>query len=873
MADEPRDRQSQGTSRSLVPMGGYSLNWSGGGQGWFGPLAPMNPVAPDSVKGRLFDYQSGFNLQIRPKANDPITFEQLRNFADAFDLLRIVIETRKDQLARLRWNIGVRQQFNEKKKDEALLAKIDLILEFFIRPDKENFWADWLRMLLEDLFVIDAPAIHRRRTFGGDLHALDPLDGATIKRVIDDHARTPEPPLPAYQQILKGMPAVDYTTAELLYRPRNKRTHKAYGFSPVEQIIMTINIAIRRQVWQLQSFTEGNIPEALIGVPATWTPDQIIAFQDAFDAMLEGNSAARRKAKFVPGDIAKSYFATKPDKLFDKETEEWMARVVCFAFSISPQPFIQMMNRATAETAQETAIQDGLSPIMGWVKSLIDTVILEDFEAPELEFLWVEEDELDPDKKSQIIDREQAAGRLTLNQSLKEQGLDPHPDPRADIPMIRKTDGTWVPLFPDEEEEGMSSEDIQAMALNGAQIKALADMVQQVVNEGLSEETGVILVSIAFPAIPEDRVKGLIAAAAKQEPLPSPIPTVDPVTGEPLPVPPGAPGAAVLDPAAEASDADLSADDEIADVDEVPEPGADEEVDAKPKKKEGAEKSDRPFLHRCGSGGRLTKTTPPRKTYVDPERKSAKKHEKKARTRLAAALATLGADIAAQVKAKLKSLGKAEPVDSPIDIDEILRGLHIEFDADLRDELAESLDEVFSDAGRLALGQLGSRLTSDLVDQVNERSVGWSRDNAADLVSQIEESTRDMLRATITTGIEDNLSAEAIADSLADGYGLSEERASLIAMTEIASANSLGALAGYEEAANDGVKIKKSWLILGDACEDCQANADDGVIDLDQPFSSGDDAPPAHPNCRCVLVPEVEDEDGNVEELDEIEAE
>jgi len=41
-------------------------------------------------------------------------------------------------------------------------------------------------MLLEDLFVIDAPTLWRQRARGGELVALHPLDGATIKRVIDD---------------------------------------------------------------------------------------------------------------------------------------------------------------------------------------------------------------------------------------------------------------------------------------------------------------------------------------------------------------------------------------------------------------------------------------------------------------------------------------------------------------------------------------------------------------------------------------------------------------------------------------------------------------------------------------------------------------
>ena len=73
------------------------------------------------------------------------------------------------------------------------------------------------------------------------------------------------PPATAYQQVLKGMPAVDYTRDELIYLPRNPRTHKIYGYSPVEQIVMTVNIALRRALHQLQFYTEGNIPESLIG--------------------------------------------------------------------------------------------------------------------------------------------------------------------------------------------------------------------------------------------------------------------------------------------------------------------------------------------------------------------------------------------------------------------------------------------------------------------------------------------------------------------------------------------------------------------------------------------------------------------------------
>ena len=150
---------------------------------------------------------------------------------------------------------------------------------FFQRPDGVTRWKTWLRALLEDMFVIDAATLYCQRTRSGQLCALQQLDGATIKRVIDDWGRTPLPYAgadgatvypPAYQQVLKGLPAVNYSARDIIYRPRNVRAHRVYGYSPVQQVLMTVNIALRRQLWQLDYFSEGSIPDALIGVPAGW---------------------------------------------------------------------------------------------------------------------------------------------------------------------------------------------------------------------------------------------------------------------------------------------------------------------------------------------------------------------------------------------------------------------------------------------------------------------------------------------------------------------------------------------------------------------------------------------------------------------------
>ena len=102
-------------------------------------------------------------------------------------------------------------------------ARIDRALALLARPDRRRSFGDWLRMLLEDLLVIDAATIYPRYDRGGRLYSLDVIDGATIKPLIGEDGRAPEPPDPAYQQVLHGVPAADFSADELLYLPRNAR--------------------------------------------------------------------------------------------------------------------------------------------------------------------------------------------------------------------------------------------------------------------------------------------------------------------------------------------------------------------------------------------------------------------------------------------------------------------------------------------------------------------------------------------------------------------------------------------------------------------------------------------------------------------------
>ena len=440
-------------SLGLSPVTGQPVTPKGEGDPYenpfFGPGHPLPPSAQDDTHGRAFDFPTNFNTAIRPRAYDPVDFPTLRALADNYDLVRLAIETRKDQMGKLRWTIT--------RKDDGTQDDTAKEIEDFLQePDGEHDWLDWSRMLVEEVLVIDAPTVYIHPTVGGQPFALEIIDGGTIKRVLDERGRTPPPPKPgvafdpaihtAYQQIIKGLPATDYHADELIYKPRNPRANKVYGYGPVEQIIMLVNIGLRRETHQLAFYTAGNIPEMLMGTPATWNPDQIAKYQKLWDQMLAGDIEARRQLRFVPGDV-KPLPLRPESSLFDM-FDEWLARVVCYCFSLPPTAFVKQQNRATAESAQESALEEGLSPYMEWKVRFMNTLIRKAWKTTDYEFGWLDDLAVDPLEQAQIDHIYVTDGVRLPNEIRDDHGWEPLPEP--EVPKTPPPPGSpsGVPLPP-----------------------------------------------------------------------------------------------------------------------------------------------------------------------------------------------------------------------------------------------------------------------------------------------------------------------------------------------------------------------------------------------------------------------------------------
>lgn len=680
---------------------------------WHGPSQPQDPQAQEKVKGRAFDFPVGSNLQITPRADtneNGISYKELRALADGYDLLRLVIETRKDQISKLDFEIRAKKKASS--VDEVLVSdeRIEKVKTFLLYPDAEHDWDTWIRAIVEEMLVTDATAIYPRMTRGGSLYSLDLMDGTLIKRIIDNSGRTPLPPEPAYQQILKGIPAVNYSRDELIFRPRNVRVNKVYGYSPVEQVVMTVNIALRRQVTQLQYYTEGNIPEALIGVPDTWTPDQISQFQTWWDEVCSGAQATKSKAKFVPGGMTPTF--TK-DAILKDGYDEWLARIICFAFNISPQSLVAMMNRATAETAQQQAQQEGLAPLQKWIKNLIDYIIVKYFGEPDIEFVWKEEDSSSPKEQMEVLTGYVSAKILTDDEAREALGK--------------------KPLTPEQRE------------------------------------------------------------ALK----PPPLPGLD-ENGKPLPG-----------------------------KDEDGEDGEDGELVNEKDKEEGKK---------------------------EPVGKSKKVlHTDRNRIAVQSAKTKLKQIVVDAFKVDAKRIAKDLSNEHGISKADKISSVKLNSVRAKKKSIQKQIEVIHKDGAKQAAGQINYGFDAKQLNQLNKDALKYAKTRSAHLITGLEETTRESMKSIIALGIENGASARSLADEIENSFSFSEERALMIATTELAYADVQGNLDAYKES---GVVEGKQWIVSqDDFCDDC-LELDGVIVGLDEDFPlDGGDGPPLHPNCRCDVIP------------------
>jgi hypothetical protein len=417
---------------------------------WPSPLQPVAPMGVPGTEPKAFQYYEGQNLQWTPRFDAEYSAADLKALA-TYPLVRICIENVKDVLCDMEWEIRLRPLPGESIKENKKRAQGDKTIvklsRFFESPDGQHQWDEWLRPWLDDLLVIDAPTVLVRRTFGkngsktgGEVKELRVLRGDSISVYIDQNGWSPEPPSVAYAQNWWGLPLVDMTRDECLYRPRNIAPRNTiasqlYGYSPVEQLAPELKIGIARLAFVLAYYSDGSVPGVVQVAPKGTTPDQIKEAVQWINSDIAGNLVKRRQWNIIQGfqedGKAEQIIMTKEPLLADLYDEKHI-REIAFGIGTSPQRLMKSMNRASAEQSDDAAETEGTRPYVRSIRGLINHCIQNVFGFDEYEFVIDPVKEMDMEKQANALKVKVGACLLTPNEGREQLGLDKVNTPEAD---------------------------------------------------------------------------------------------------------------------------------------------------------------------------------------------------------------------------------------------------------------------------------------------------------------------------------------------------------------------------------------------------------------------------------------------------------
>lgn len=161
--------------------------------------------------------------------------------------------------------------------------------------------------------------------------------------------------------------------------------------------------------------------------------------------------------------------------------------------------------------------------------------------------------------------------------------------------------------------------------------------------------------------------------------------------------------------------------------------------------------------------------------------------------------------------------------------------------------------DVMSEASvSLPKGKLGANDKLDRVGLTGQAAVDYTLMHGGELIKGIDSYTLKIMRGIIADGIDGQLGVDGVVRKIrAEFRDMAGYRARSIATTEMNDAMSEAAINKIRDVGLDG----KRWIVSPGACPICQANMEQGIIPVEQTFSSGQMRPPGHPGkCRCALA-------------------
>lgn len=364
----------------------------------FAPGAPLQPypgISPEEGP-RQFQFQPGYNILLNNRAGEATSFAQLRNLAFNYDGIQLAEHVWFDVINRLHPHVTFEANVipdGESDQDPKWRDIAQPAEDWLMYPDGQMELSEWLTASVRDVLELGYSPIYIRRNLLGEIMGLDLVDPPLMKPLITDRGRQPDPPWPAWRQIVYGAPGAEYTREEVLCVRETVRTDSTFSFSRVERIVLTVNEALRKKSLDLTRYTDGSIPEGIIFPDSDlqWSVEQTQEFERLFNDLLGGNQ--KRLVRMKVGPPGGTFVASRPQDP-QIEFDRFMLNLTAamFGTTLDELGFTETSNRSTGKTQEAVIYRRVVKPVALRYAKLLTRILKVKFDSRlKLEWAGIEE--------------------------------------------------------------------------------------------------------------------------------------------------------------------------------------------------------------------------------------------------------------------------------------------------------------------------------------------------------------------------------------------------------------------------------------------------------------------------------------------------
>lgn len=214
-------------------------------------------------------------------------------------------------------------------------------------------------------------------------------------------------------------------------------------------------------------------------------------------------------------------------------------------------------------------------------------------------------------------------------------------------------------------------------------------------------------------------------------------------------------------------------------------------------------------------------------------------------------LEAYGKNVCANIKKKLQQIKKADNDDKDKANDILNSVVMMEIEEDLETDLTNMYIDIYVNGVEQNTADLGVEFTDDETDVFQDAAEEYASQRVAELVKNLDDSTKEMLKNDLDNYMKQGLTPQQIADNLTQNYAFSDSRSLCIARTETGFCWNHASINTSQIGGAKGVRVYD-----GDYDEDCaEANGQNWSFNYALAHLL------QHPNCTRSFGPMSDDDE------------